>query len=54
MILDPSIVKEDCVIKENEYDISNQTEIVMNGVDITQVPDNQTVTQETQWTGFDL
>ena len=54
MILDPSNVKEDCVIKENEYDISNQTEIVMNGVDITQVPDNQTVTQETQWTGFDL
>ena len=47
-------MKEDCVIKEDEYDISNQIEIVMNGVDVTQIPNNQTVTQETQWTGTDL
>ena len=47
-------MKEDCVIKEDEYDISNQIKIVMNGVDVTQIPNNQTVTQETQWTGIDL
>ena len=47
-------MKEDCVIKEDEYDISNQIEIVMNGVDVTQIPNNQTVTQEIQWTGIDL
>ena len=47
-------MKEDCVIKGDEYDISNQIEIVMNGVDVTQIPNNQTVTQETQWTGIDL
>ena len=41
-------MKEDCVIKEDEYDISNQIEIVMNGVDVTQIPNNQTMTQETQ------
>ena len=41
-------MKEDCVIKEDEYDISNQIEIVMNGVDVTQIPNNQTATQETQ------
>ena len=41
-------MKEDCVIKEDEYDISNQIEIVMNGVDVTQIPNNQTVTRETQ------
>ena len=41
-------MKEDCVIKEDEYDISNQIEIVMNGVDVTQIPNNQTVTQEIQ------
>ena len=41
-------MKEDCVIKEDEYDTSNQIEIVMNGVDVTQIPNNQTVTQEIQ------
>ena len=41
-------MKEDCVIKEDENDISTQTEIVMSGVDVKQVPDNQTVTQQTQ------
>ena len=47
-------MNEDCVLKEDEYDISNQIEIVMNGVDVTKFPNNQTVTQETQWTGIDL
>ena len=41
-------MKEDCVIKEDEYDISNQIETVMNGVDVTQIPNNHTMTQETQ------
>ena len=47
-------MKEDCVIKEDEHETSNQIEIVMNGADVTQIPNNQTATQETQWTGIDL
>ena len=47
IILDPPNVKEDCVIKEDESDISNQTEIIMSCVDVKKVPDNQTMTQET-------
>ena len=45
-------MKEDCVIQEDQSDItkpnSNQTEIVMTGVDTTQLPGNVTMTQEKQ------
>ena len=45
-------MKEDCVIEEDQSDItktkSNQTEIVMTGVDTTQLPGNMMMTQETQ------
>ena len=40
-------MKEECVIKEDQNDISNQTEIGMSYVHVKQDPDNQTMTQET-------
>ena len=50
-------MKEDCVIKEDQSDKtkpnSKQTEIVMAGVDPTQLLDNLTMTEETQWASND-